>query len=224
MPVPTYTLLTAAQLAPGKPMAQEIALALWRNPLALLNVDETDSNPSPGFPRGYFKRLALVTLNETKSGANGAAGPATTALSVADSTKSVYDFRISPPYIAGGNSGKLRHIEVGDTISALYSEYMVTHLGGEWGATDYVRMCAVRVSDAGSYGMPTTIDATAEVGAAWANLATARSGNDQWQWRAVASGNELTVEFRAYRIDNPAGAMRVVIDLAAVRQNISTAF
>ena len=86
MPVPTFTLLTEAQFDPGKPMTQEIGLALWRNPLALLGVDDTDATPAPAIPPGYYVKDRFVYINEIVVGPNGTSGTHGTAFQIADVT------------------------------------------------------------------------------------------------------------------------------------------
>jgi len=68
MPVPTFTLLTAAQFDPGKPMTQEIGLALWRNWMAVLGVDDTDASPNLTYGPGMLRTAETTGLSIPSTG------------------------------------------------------------------------------------------------------------------------------------------------------------
>lgn len=65
MAVPTFTLLTEAQFDPGKPMTQEIGLALWRNWMAVFGIDDTDASPVLTLAPSAIRTVA-TTIYQTK--------------------------------------------------------------------------------------------------------------------------------------------------------------
>lgn len=226
MAVPTFTLLTEAQFDPGKPMTQEIGLALWRNPLALLGIDDTDGTPAPAIPPGYFVKGSIVSMNENVQGVNGSYSSSSSVITVANSTRVCHHNFISSNgswYEATSKpDSRMWHVKTSDTFDANdFQLFELMHIGGEWGSTDYVRIVARRVYGT---GWPSTIDTALTVGGGWANIATRTGGDDEWQGQATASGSDLQLAFRSKRYSNPTGAFRIDFNFAFLTKYISTQF
>lgn len=221
MPVPSYNVITDAEIGIGKPMTSSLAFRLRDNVCALLGIDPATVSPAPTLPLSYFKKDTYVDLSESVDGANGSPGPSTSTFVVGDSSLSGFDFRIGFPFKGNVYTA---HIFLGDTSGSPGCSYIFNHIGVEWGATDYVRICAQQQNLSGGYTMPASLDVTIQVGGGWVDVATARSGNDHWQAQAVLSGTHVTLAFRPYRADNPANHMKVVLELRAVAQHFHSAF
>lgn len=69
MSVPVYGLITAAETAPGKPITSSVGRRLWRNPLAILGIDENEANPVFSLPPSRIK--TIIDKQQWIAGADG---------------------------------------------------------------------------------------------------------------------------------------------------------